>query len=470
MRILLLGIAVTCAVICGCSFRDFLSYREDTGLYVIDRPDGFNNARFGTEIAATSTAERDLISVSAGPGHAAAVFLVAENGRLEDVNAPSDMLKITGGEGTSDITAGTAGATLVGLPTWGRGLHGCLAIGEPGKPAVSIKCGDQNSMGEAVHVISQTGAAGFGRLLAGVRPVGAEPWLLAVASAQDVWVYSDHESPEENRTDVFSPGTGETITALAAGRYDGHIMVAVADASGVYLFVQQYPNAKQMILALCLESPNTATTGINATLADLNGDNVDELLLAYAGPDPAQTEAVYVYDVADLIPLHALPPDPPTECVSPAPLATLASATNPDIPAMSGFGTAVVVGDIATDDSGPEIIVGAPLDRVSGKKEAGSVLIFRGAEVFNGEIAVAGRVTDSTPSGGHRFGGGLAVAPMAGRNELVVGAVGKGQVFIAYCTGVGTDLTQGADTTTNGQGKVISTRCRLQKQSKAERP
>ena len=39
-------------------------------------------------------------------------------------------------------------------------------------------------------------------------------------------------------------------------------------------------------------------------------------------------------------------------------------------------------------------------------------------------------------------------------------AVGKGKVFIAFCTGVGENLEAGGDVTTNAEGDVVSTRCR----------
>jgi len=89
------------------------------------------------------------------------------------------------------------------------------------------------------------------------------------------------------------------------------------------------------------------------------------------------------------------------------------------------------------------------------------VFVYRGAELLaTGAAEVAGRVADSAPEKGQRFGGGVAAAPMAGRVELLAGATGQGKLFIAYCTGVGEDIEAGADVTENAAGKVVSTRCR----------
>jgi hypothetical protein len=125
------------------------------------------------------------------------------------------------------------------------------------------------------------------------------------------------------------------------------------------------------------------------------------------------------------------------------------------------FGVSLEIGDIATDDDGQELIVGAPYAEVNSQSRAGAVYIYRGPELMEGQSPVAGQVADSSPNKGANFGGGLTVAPMAGRNELVIGVIGKGQFFITYCTGIGTDLNAGGDVTTNENGSVISTRCRL---------
>ena len=33
----------------GCSSLDFFQYRENTGLYAVEKPDGYGSARFGAE-------------------------------------------------------------------------------------------------------------------------------------------------------------------------------------------------------------------------------------------------------------------------------------------------------------------------------------------------------------------------------------------------------------------------------------
>jgi hypothetical protein len=170
---------------------------------------------------------------------------------------------------------------------------------------------------------------------------------------------------------------------------------------------------------------------------------------------------VYVYRISDLAGAA-----PTCDGDAPAPIAMITPGGGPlDVDCLAGeacdFGAALAVGDLATDDDGPELIVGAPGAKVDGIGDAGAAYVYRGADLLaDGTAPVAGQVADSTPEENQRFGGGVAAAPMAGRAELLVGAVGKGRVFIAYCTGVGEDIEEGADVTRNATGEVVSTRCR----------
>jgi hypothetical protein len=127
-----------------------------------------------------------------------------------------------------------------------------------------------------------------------------------------------------------------------------------------------------------------------------------------------------------------------------------------------GFGLALAIGDIATDDKAAELAIGAPKATAQGVEQAGAVYLWRGAEVVSGGAqAPASYVVNSTPEKMDGFGSALAVAPMAGRNELVIGAPGASSFFVAFCTNLGEDIENGADVTRNAAGKVISTRCRL---------
>jgi hypothetical protein len=253
------------------------------------------------------------------------------------------------------------------------------------------------------------------------------------------------------------------VSEIAAGRLDdGRFFVALTTVDGgqvsrLHLFLQDAPGSPVLDQVACVNRTGEVGFAGEMVRGDLDRDGNDELLVS-ADATSGRVEAVYVYDV-----LQLAAAGPVCNSDAPEPVAEILPGHGPlNVKCVEGcdFGTALAVGDIATDDDGPEVIVGAPGAKVSGKNAAGAVFVFRGSEVIAGEVVVAGQVADSTPRRGHRFGGGVAVAPMAGRNELLVGVTGKGKVVIAFCTGVGEDIEAGADVTSNASGTVISTRCR----------
>jgi len=257
------------------------------------------------------------------------------------------------------------------------------------------------------------------------------------------------------------------IAAIAAGALsDERFFVAAAtgDADGgvpprVHVFLEDAPASPNADEVACVDRAGEEGFGGVMTTGDLDRDGDDELIVS-AGAAEGRVDAVYVYEIDELT------ADAPT-CAgdAPEPAAVAEAGGGPlDVACETGtclFGTALAVGDIATDDEGPELIVGAPGAQVDGFDAAGAVYVFRGAELMaDGTAAVAGRIADSSPEKGQRFGGGLAASPMAGREELLVGAIGQGKLFIAFCTGVGEDIEEGADVTRNAKGEVVSTRCR----------
>ena len=92
MRLILAILALT--MLCGCSAFDYLQYRENTGLMVIEKPDGYGSARFGERLAVSSTSDKDLMAVSAGLGHTTLFYQLAEDGKIDNLeNAiPGDLL------------------------------------------------------------------------------------------------------------------------------------------------------------------------------------------------------------------------------------------------------------------------------------------------------------------------------------------------------------------------------------------
>jgi hypothetical protein len=417
----------------------------------------------------------DLVAISAGTNFPTAIYRLSHDGNLVDVEDPWDEY-LTDDEVQAESSG--SGSSLVGLPTWmdAAPFTGCFAAGEVVDENVKIICEQEK---EKFTIGSSSTGEGdttdFGRHLAAIPPLSGDAWLLAVAARSFFTVYSSSLAPGEHRSVAAHPTfDGDHVPApiveMTAGRLaDATFFVAVTtsdtdnDVPGrVHLFTQDGPGSHGMTQVACLDRGEDPGFGTVLASGDLDSDGNDELLVS-ASSAPDRTDAVYVWEIGDLA-------DAAPTCTgdAPEPAAVVVPGEGPldircDGSGGCEFGFAIAVGDIATDDDGPELIVGAPGAKVGGAAQAGAVFVYRGAQVMaSGDepIAPEGRVAHSSPKSKHRFGASLAVAPMAGRNELLVGATGKGQVLITYCTGVGEGIENGADVTTSTGGSVVSTRCR----------
>lgn len=481
----------------GCSSLDFFSYRENTGLYAVEKPDGYGSAGFGSVIAATSTPDEDFMAVSAGAGERTIFYRLADENGLENLETVHQRYPTNPdvSEGRDPGERGSS-ADLAGLPLWSQNdggeytpLMGCMAIGEPAIGHVTVHC---QSTPDAYYNIDTSGRLSrqFGQQLAAVRPSEAGgQWLLAAAGEQAFAVYptqniDDRSDPDGANEPASRPS--DRIVELVAGRVQtpdapddpddaGRSLIFVAvtihnEDAGRYrilVYAQDPDHLQNFTPIACLsDQPSHGLGGFMAT-GDLTGNESDELLASPAKIEGRANE-VYLFSVEEMMERY-LNGDGEVaggECEShydglEAQLAVLRPSEGEGVVCEDGcdFGTALAVGDIATDDSGPEVIIGAKNADVDGVSKAGAVFVYRGWR--RGEaVQLASRVTDSTPKSGKAFGGQLAIAPMAGRNELLIGATNGGRVFVAFCTGVGEDIEDGADVTRNRDGKVVSTRCR----------
>lgn len=482
----------------SCSSIDFFEYAKNTGFDVVERPKSYGSSRFGSQIAATGDLEYDILAVSAGRGSKTAFYDLAVDGKIKTLEAPRKSYPSR----STTVQETGSGASLAGLPSWWaekpetkepRVIGGCIAIGQPGagededEPRIALECLGADFHEEKIYppnprsaeVKSSLSHEGFGQKLAAIRPEkGGERFLLAAAANRYLVVYS--ASGDASRSQIADLRSiadpfysdSESVFELAAGRgvlpspgddtprprYFVAATVNDHDEFRTLLFVQ---NGKSLERAACLKSTGSPGLGGVMTTGDLDADGDDELIIAPSALLDRRNE-VRIYRVARLI-----EEGDPGGCLGDdfAPDGTLTpGATDESISCGNGcdFGKTLVAGDIAADDAEQELIIGAPGATVDGKSGAGAVYVYRGPQALgaNGAAPVAGYVVDSWPESGHQLGGGLAVAPIAGRNELVVGLTGKGQFAVAFCTGVGENIEVGGDVPTDSSGKVVSTRCR----------
>jgi len=472
------SIACLASVVSGCSFLDFFGYKDNAPLHVVERPEGYPTILFGSEMAAMTyrlgEETSDLVAVSGGAKYPTAIYRLSHNGKLSNVDDFYDEYLMN--EKDKADSSGS-GASLAGLSTWTdeERYTGCFAVGEPEANQVRIICEqDKERFTIAASATGET-VEEFGCQVAAVPPVAGDSWLLAAASEETVTVFSSSKYAAENRSNTVRPTwdgapVSEPIVELAAGRLsDGRFFVAATTSDDdselpdqIHLFIQAAPASMDLVESACLNRTGEDGFGGVMTTGDLDGDGNDELVVS-AGYSEERVDAVYIWEISQLAAAA-----PTCNSDTPDPGATIYPEDGPlDVSCEEGeacdFGFALAVGDISTDDDGPELIVGAPGARVEGRSGAGAAYVYRGAEIsLDGSdgTPVASRVAHSTPEKGYRFGGGLVVASAAGRNELLVGATGKGHMIITYCTGVGEDIEEGADVTTNASGSVVSTRCR----------
>jgi hypothetical protein len=487
----LIKLTLIAAMLSGCSAFDYLQYREDTGLMAVEKPDGYGSSKFGEVMAVSSTSDSDLLAVAAGEGHQTVIYEVALKGSIGKMQNPNDQYPANLDMSERSPGDRGSGASLAGLPLWmdskGNPMTGCFAVGEPGANHVSVTCASQSDRYLDLTPPEGVSAKSFGLFMASVRPFQGSQWLLAVAGERRFGLFS---SPNDTRGHSVMPEgpfpTGETISGLAAGRVLDpgsageasviYLAVATATASGrhkVYIFMQTEPLSADLQRVGCLEMPSEVGFGGAMTTGDLDGDGMDELVVS-SGLVVGRSNNVHVFDGMVFAEQYLAGPsiDAPGSCTTTvSPMVTLTPQEGEyDIECRGecSFGTSLAIGDVATDDSGPELAIGARDADVEGEKGAGAVYIYRGwqrsapaAGARYDQVRLAGQVIDSAPVSGNELGASVAIGPVAGRNELFIGAAGTGKILVAFCTGVGRNIETGGDVTRDGDDKVVSTRCRL---------
>lgn len=474
-------IIVVQTMLLACSSLDFLQYREDTGLYAVEKPSGYGSSKFGARLAASGTQDEAYMAVSAGQGTSTLFYRLSRDNKLVNItdsqaDYPDDATALT----EEDAVSRGSGAALAGLPVFthnGDTVRGCLAVGEPGEGEVTLWCASYED--KYITLNGDSGISNFGQILAPIRREGGAQFLLAVGGRNGFQLFSDTGSADGRSNMAALLNDDEILIALAGGRFspaDGENRIFTAasvsndetDASSVYIYVQSSADPAVFSPEACLENSDDLGFGGAVIARDLDGDGADELVVGSSAGAEKSAVGVHIFDVAAV--LEAASGSDGCVNVADDEIPTLAvlEPDGEDLDAVCegdcAFGSVLAAGDIAVDDDGPELIVGASRADVKGVSRAGAVYIFRGWRRTDGEYrdaALVGQVFDSTPERGKEFGAGAAVAAMAGRNELLVSATGEGKVFVAFCTGVGEDINEGADVPDDANGKVVSTRCRL---------
>ncbi len=184
-------------------------------------------------------------------------------------------------------------------------------------------------------------------------------------------------------------------------------------------------------------------TGFGTVLAasDVDGDGRDDLLVGALPDIDGRVTTVTLVDGAGF--WDALPPVPyPDVTCTDIDSEGFTTFECSDVPergvecgTTSGFGASMAAGDVDQDGSN-EVAIGAPGAIVSGKNEAGAVYVFD-----PGDPAVPlGVLRHAIAEKNANLGASLAMPDIAGEDEIVAGSPGTDEVFLFWCSLIGTDV------------------------------
>jgi hypothetical protein len=415
-RLGLLGLA---AVVAGCNFMSFFDYEDGAPVQVIEKPSGFVPGSFGSALLAM-TADDDAghhyerLMVGARAATPIFEYVLSEDGTVLPAGDETNRLCDAGGhEGDAVCTDAAVGSAISAVDAWSDGVL-CIAIGGTGDAAV-VSC-DRN---ESTQRWDGGVRSGFGISVAGIP---GEERILIGSNDQTVWI-GERAVPDPTPLDLGActsdePGFGSVVAAApefwAIGSQGAEIVLAEPDGEGF---------AKVSVAA-----------GGAATLlvADIVGDESPDLVAGGAG-------TVRIWDGDDLV------------AADPCGDVRHADVQCADVPGRKvtcgvSFGASLAVGDI-NGDGDPELLVGDPAAKVDGVSRAGAAFVYgrNGADTLDGAPLAA--LTDSVPEDGAELGRAVAVGPILGRGEAIVGS--NGEVFVFFCTGISDDRP-GAGQLTDG--------------------
>ena len=438
---------------------------EDTPVRSIDRPDNYIRGSFGRLVApvhrpeSSTMEEGRYVALSAGGDSPTSIYMLSTG---ESIGG--SLAYIYASAVRSDPYAlYFTGAALASTPVWEyMGTdRGCVIVGEPGfegsAGGFTRYCLDTEDSAnprrvEGTGLASTSGIARqVGRSLAVLPRPGSDPASLAyLVLGADGSVHLLNANMDRAIAPSLEPPAGDGAedfgVAVAAGLTgtDWPGWVAVGSVGRVYVYgvwddpATATPDPDHVWLQACYESGARPGFGTLVWSGDVDGDGAEELAVS-SDPDSAgRVEDVVVVAGATF---HAGPPPDPyptVSCMEVPETLVFACAEYPDRGVVCGdhadFGASFAVGDL-DDDGSSEVVIGAPGALVAGKAGAGAVLIY---DPSSPSVPVSA-LRDSYPEKNANLGTSVAVNKVAGMDEVIAGSPGTNEVFVFYCSGVGTD-------------------------------
>lgn len=449
----------------GCTSQPFCDFRDTAPIVVIPTPENYTGGgNYGSVMVPLFIEEEgqdepnDYVAVTAGKNSQVEVVRLSRGEDLDIVRS-TRLSNICDDEDLDDERSTCyqrlPGAGLAYRSWWGNSLtdpdrgEECVAVGMAGRdqaPGLGFWCAQGTRHQRQAFFLATPQRREVKTLGHVLRPeerlfVGTEEGLFLL----------DHEAVTLDRV-IWEAG-GDLPSQNAPVEVISTFATDAVDAG--YLVALGFPEQGRVLVGSVASDDdaddNAVLTPYDCIAMDLAGfGSVVELNRLSPDGDPVlltgidwehreevPNPEVWIFDLE----LDGDPTD--VTCRSPVPAHTLAcdnsvaedAGLDVDCEVQpSGFGAAISVGNI-DDTPANEVIIGAPGARADGFDRAGAGYVFRPS--VDGRNALAVLIDSVEERGGHRLGAGVLVAPVGGRDEVIMAAPGDLRLVMFLCTGVG---------------------------------